>query len=280
MISVSSTSFALVFSFASCVTAVASQQDYLRKGKAAKSAKLAKLTSTDVGSNVLLDFTFITPSPTPNPTPSNAEAGVGGMITLDSMSDDLLIDIVTLPTTPATISVDTSKEYVWSGGLCTSNEDCHPKVREHVPGDGFETIGVELCECYANSNVDVLDECQGRDLCAITGCFENSCRGISTYCSESGFCMLDNTIINHSDDSILIEVTPSDENDDLEFYGFDATEMSVPVRDIIVVGCTTDDDCTGSLVCTDESNGNCFFPPCGRCSEMFTEPTSTNNGLI
>lgn len=29
--------------------------------------------------------------------------------------------------------------------------------------------------------------------------------------------------------------------------------------------CVSDSDCSDNLQCVDESNGNCFYPPCGRC---------------
>lgn len=274
-------SFTLLIAL-SGTTNVTSRKEYLglRQSKASKSSKLAKANYATVnndnsGSSVLVDFAFVTASPTSSPTrassPGTSQADTDDMIKLDSGSDDLTVVIATLPitSTPAAISVDEAAEYVWSGGLCTSNEDCYPKIRELVPGSGVETIGVNLCGCYANSRVDSFDECQGEEPCVIAGCYENPCSGRSAYCSESGLCMLRQQENTQSDDSTLIEVIPSDV--DIGVDDIDITEMSVP---IMSSWCTSDTDCPISFTCIDRSNGNCFFPPCGRC-ETIVENANT-----
>lgn len=79
--------------------------------------------------------------------------------------------------------------YAWVG-ICTSDEECYPKMREAVPGES-EVIGVSTCECYANSVIDPLDECQGDVACAMAMCISDSCDGRTAYCSAEGTCQLD-----------------------------------------------------------------------------------------
>lgn len=191
-------------------------------------------TSDNSGSsNVLIDFAFVTTPPTGGPTPASSSTSQTNettdiMIQLDSATDDLMVGIATLPATPASISVDEATEdYVWSGGLCTSNKDCYPKMRESLTGSDVETIGVDISGCYADSRVDSFEECQGGESCMMALCYEDSCRGRSAYCSESGLCMLHEQKNAQSDDSMLVEVVPSDV--DLGVDEIDITEMSVPI---------------------------------------------------
>ena len=44
--------------------------------------------------------------------------------------------------------------------------------------------------------------------------------------------------------------------------------------------CTSDEDCTDNLICNDESNGNCFFPPCGRCIDLSEDINVMNQGAM
>eukprot|EP00804_Cyclotella_cryptica_P008760 CCRYP_018467-RA/>CCRYP_018467-RA protein AED:0.04 eAED:0.09 QI:305/1/0.5/1/1/1/2/0/723 len=125
-------------------------------------------------------------------------------------------DNVTLAGPSVALSPPVPGNYTWSGGRCSTNDDCYPKVRERVPGLS-ETIGVTTCECYANSYVDPLDECQGESdmTCPIAGCMENQCEGATAYCSqEDGICLLSTSAQSpegSSTDSTTSAITPPDE---------------------------------------------------------------------
>lgn len=146
--------------------------------------------------------------------------------------------------------------YTWSGGLCNSDEDCYPKIKERVPTLS-EIIGVNTCECYANSNNNPLDECQGESdmTCPIAGCMENLCQDARAYCSaDSGVCALDTSGSTTPANIIAGDGT--------------ALDMQIP--------CSTDDECfivqrfqapdrgpTGVSVCGCYSNSVTFpFDEC------------------
>ena len=108
---------------------------------------------------------------------------------------------------------------MWSGGLCSHDSDCHPKIRTRVPSSA-EEIGTSLCGCYATSVIDPLDECQGEfeSGCAIAACFVNSCFDMEAFCSvEKGICELRSPEIFTIHDTFTwdeeTEVTSRDEDD-------------------------------------------------------------------
>ena len=91
-----------------------------------------------------------------------------------------------------TLTFTPTPHYMWSGGLCSKDTDCHPKIRTRVPSS-IQTIQTPLCGCYATSIVDPLEECQGEfeSGCDVAACFVNSCFGLEAYCSlEKGVCEL------------------------------------------------------------------------------------------
>ncbi|KAL3790577.1 hypothetical protein HJC23_008783 [Cyclotella cryptica] len=166
-----------------------------------------------------------------------------------------LSDVVTAPSAEF-VATAGSVSYIWTGGVCKSDFDCYPEIRERVPGS-TERVGVELCECYANSFYDPLDECQRNSDCPIAGCLENACFGLTTHCSvEKGVCVLnslDKTELASADDDELAASLPTEE-----------VAMSMPDRQ---GWCVDDLECQGDEICVDEANGMCFFPPCGRCTD-------------
>ena len=136
-----------------------------------------------------------------------------------------------------------------------------------IPGNS-ETIGAGICGCYADSINDPFDECQGDTECAIAGCFRNTCDGFSAYCSEDGVCML---------------LQESNENDEIGIDSAESTTTSPTTTSstteaVLETGmptwCNNDSDCSINFICSDQSNGKCFSPPCGRCIE------SNENGEI
>lgn len=87
-----------------------------------------------------------------------------------------------------------SDHYMWSGGFCTTDNDCHTKLRTRAPSStSTASIGSSLCGCYATSITSPLDECQGEyeKECAMAACFVNSCFNFEAYCSsDKGICEL------------------------------------------------------------------------------------------
>lgn len=198
-------------------------------------------TNSDIGSNT--DIASL---------PTTSSTGLSTFF-LNSVSSS---DIVSAPSaefeaTPVSVA------YMWNGGTCNSDFDCYLKIRERVPGNS-EIVGAGLCECYASSIDDPLDECQSSTVCPIAGCLENACSGQATYCSaEKGVCVLKS----------LGETELAPAIDDVEMATTSPTggmAMSVPDMQ---GWCVDDSECRDNESCLDESNGMCFFPPCGRCTD-------------
>jgi len=184
--------------------------------------------------------------------PTTSSTGLSTLLS-NSVSSS---DIVTAPSAEF-VATPGSVSYMWNGGTCNSDFDCYLKIRERVPGN-IEIVGVGLCECYANSIDNPLDECQSSTVCPIAGCLENACNGQDTFCSpEKGVCVLES----------LGESELASAIDDVEIAATLATEgMAMSVPDM-QGWCVDDSECRGNENCVDESNGMCFFPPCGRCTD-------------
>ena len=109
----------------------------------------------------------------------------------------------TVVTAPTAIEND---GYNWSA-TCTTDEDCYPSQRTYEPGDS-ETIGVFICQCYANSYLDPMDECQGDSSCIAAMCLVFPCDGLTTYCSDEGVCELSESALDIPSTSIATIATP------------------------------------------------------------------------
>jgi len=72
---------------------------------------------------------------------------------------------------------------------CTSNDQCSLTQRSRYPSQSSTDVG--LCECYAVSNIDPFDECEGDSVsCATAKCAADQCAGLNVYCSDSETCVL------------------------------------------------------------------------------------------
>ena len=140
-----------------------------------------------------------------------------------------------------------SRFYTWDGPRCSSDDDCYAKIRERVPGEN-EVIGVSTCQCYANSLINPLDECQGESdmTCPIAGCMENPCRNARAFClEETGVCYLDISI-EEPPVAIAPTSTIASENN------IDVPVSILPEEPPVVNYtwspiCTSDDDCFTSM---------------------------------
>ena len=146
------------------------------------------------------------------------------------------------PTTPE------AADYTWDGPRCTTDDDCFPKTRERVPGES-ETIGVTTCQCYPNSRINPLDECQGEsDLtCPIAGCMENPCANARAYCLvETGMCYLDVAVEPPS--IVMPTVTSGAIHNNNTPANVDPTSSSISTDEVESTytwnsSCKSDDDC-------------------------------------
>lgn len=180
--------------------------------------------------------------------------------------------------------------YTWTA-TCATDSDCVPTIRTRVPGFS-EPIAAGICECYADSLVDPLDECQGdNDGCPIAKCYEALCVDAMAFCNN-GVCELEYTdeeIIAHSEDDIVTGIMSMS----MPAIGVDGTDdsiandMSMPedigtdnANDALGTDgmsmpstpdwCTDNTQCPEGQECVDRSSGMCFLPPCGRCETVKT----------
>lgn len=163
-----------------------------------------------------------------------------------------------------------NNEYIWDG-KCNTSEDCYPKMRESTPGTS-DLIGVSTCECYANSKIDPLDECQGDLACAIALCTEDACTGKSAFCSDEGTCQLDGEVliasVNGGGD--VVDLNPCPSGQCLSPDGVCEMEVScfVDPCEINNGGC----------------EGDCEANYCGGCNavciDSMTATTPTNNDTV
>lgn len=93
-----------------------------------------------------------------------------------------------------------------------------------------------------------------------------------------GFCTLKKRVTDTQiDDETILEITTSPTNTvKIGVASIDEDDSTsdeilyVPLPDLSS-WCTSDTECPGSQLCIDQSNGNCFFSPCGRCYEVNPE---------
>lgn len=65
------------------------------------------------------------------------------------------------------------------------------------------------------------------------------------------------------DDSILIATLPTTPKPEIVILSFQDDIIDLPIA------CNDASECPSEyFACLDESEGNCFFPPCGRCKNM------------
>ena len=71
---------------------------------------------------------------------------------------------------------------------CSSDEQCSLTQRSESPSQS--STDVKMCDCYAVSSIDKFDECEGSNICATAKCAADLCAGLTTYCADSGSCVL------------------------------------------------------------------------------------------
>jgi len=72
-------------------------------------------------------------------------------------------------------------------GACASDDECTATIRTRMPqqqSGAQSSVGVNLCVCYAASNTDPFDECEGQDRCEMVDISEcmPSCNGMMARC--------------------------------------------------------------------------------------------------
>lgn len=159
--------------------------------------------------------------------------------------------------TPMSIFPDEAPviNYTWSP-ICSSDDDCFTSMRQYEPGDS-ETIGVGVCQCYANSYKEKLDECQADEVCIAAMCMTFSCEGLSAYCNTvNGICELSDSLDflgDNNTNSIATIVT-------------DATSMATLTADTDIV--------------IDETASNEFFTDATEPATSTDKPVTTSEAVV
>ena len=151
------------------------------------------------------------------------------------------------PSNP-TPTTSEAADYIWEGPRCTTDDDCFPKIRERVPGE-HEIIGVTTCQCYPNSRINPLDECQGETdmACPIAGCMENPCADARAYCLvETGMCYLN--AVDEPPSIVMPTATSGAIDDNNTPASVDPTIINTSIQEVGSVytwipNCKSDDDC-------------------------------------
>jgi hypothetical protein len=176
----------------------------------------------------------------------------------------------------------TQEPYTWEGPLCSTDNDCYSRNRERVPGES-DVIGVTTCQCYANSFINPLDECQGeQDLtCPIAGCKEDPCKNIKAYCLvETGMCYLEESTA--STPAVTMPTITTGGSIDINtptVISSPATTIASPTE---TIGnddytwnptCTTDDDCYPTMRTDEPGNSKPFGVAICECyANAFENP--------
>lgn len=154
--------------------------------------------------------------------------------------------------------------YTWTG-QCSSDDDCYNKIRERVPSLS-DITGVGTCQCYANSLIDPLDECEGESdmTCPIAGCVINPCTDLEAYCGDKGVCDLRSPAVGNEtiavDDVEFISDTGVNNTTVIDSKPIEVTNKTAATNESVAIDddptdnetdanktigmCQTDDDCS------------------------------------
>lgn len=89
----------------------------------------------------------------------------------------------TSSTSSTTSSMSTSGGSISIIANCNSDAECTAVVRMRHPRTQENTMGVELCQCYAVSSISPFDECEGDgDATCVASKCTNTCEGFEAYC--------------------------------------------------------------------------------------------------
>lgn len=165
-------------------------------------------------------------------TITHAYQGNADMITSSDIFGSCSIGYIPSPTsTPLDTPAPTTEKIP---AQCDSHNECDAKMRGTVPGTrNYPVTGVGTCECYASSDLQPFDECEGDQLCISAGCSEDACKHLEARCytSES----------YSSGDGAMGECTlaPSRKPVPLPLFPTPA-----PTTDKIPAQCDSDDQCS------------------------------------
>lgn len=152
--------------------------------------------------------------------------------------------------------------------MCDSDDQCRPVVRGSAP---HPFTGVGMCGCFAESDIDPFDQCEGdRESCATARCIGedvDSCYEMDAYCDLApddngmGECRLrepEDAVDDTDDTDNDKRISSSDDNDH--------TDTIIPAQ------CDSDDQCSAMIRSQQPAGSFTGVPACQCFASSYVSP--------
>ena len=150
--------------------------------------------------------------------------------------------------------------------MCDSDDQCQPVVRGSAP---HPFTGVGMCGCFAESDIDPFDQCEGdRESCATARCIGedvDNCYDMEAYCDLA-------PDDNGMGECRLRESKDTDDADDTDNGKRISSSDDDGDEDIIPAQCDSDDQCSATIRSQQPSGQFTGVPACECFASSYVSP--------